>query len=109
MQASTVDGLFIDALVKEILIDFGLVIDDEPTPDAKVLVGGEQVAVLAEHTEAHAVGVGLEDLVPAPEHVAVHVVMDSVVARQQERLAFDDGIIPRGDRAGVYGFGVAGG
>jgi len=46
----------------------------------KILVRGQQIPILAKTAETHAVGVGLEDVVPSPEHVTVNVVGDPVVA-----------------------------
>lgn len=43
----------------------------------------------------------LENLIPAPHHIAVHVVRDVVTAAQKEDLVFEDGGIPRRDGARV--------
>lgn len=48
------------------------------TPE--VFIRGQQVAVLPEHGKSHAIWVSLEHLVPAPYHVPVHVVHDSVAS-----------------------------
>lgn len=72
----------------------------------EVFVGREQVAVLAERREAHTIGMRLENLIPAPHHIAVHVVRDLVAAAQKESLVLEDGSIPGRDGARVDRLGV---
>lgn len=62
--------------------------------------------MLVEAGEAHAVRMRLEDLVPPPEHIPVHVVLDAVLPAEHESLVFQNGGIARGNRAGVDGLRV---
>lgn len=67
----------------------------------KVLIRSQQLPIRAKHRKAHAVRVRLEHLVPAPEHVAVHVVCDVVLPTEHQALRLEDGRVARGDRARV--------
>ncbi len=48
----------------------------------------------------------LQNLIPAPHHIAVHVVRNVVTAAQKEDLVFEDGGIPRRDGARVDRLGI---
>jgi hypothetical protein len=72
----------------------------------KIFIRSQQRAIFAEATEAHAVGMGLQNAVPPPKHVAVDVVRDAVVALKKEGFGGKDGGVSTGDGPSVYGFWV---
>ena len=45
----------------------------------EVLIRSQEITILIKNRKAHSVRVGLEDLVPPPQHVTVHVVRNAVL------------------------------
>ena len=89
-----------------ILHTFCFLIDYKPSSDTKILISRKQIAVLPKTTKAHAIWVSLENLVPAPEHITIHVVHDTVMAAKKECFVPQDGFVARRDSSGVDGFWV---
>ena len=71
-----------------------------------ILVRRKQIPVLIEDREAHAVRVGLQDLVPAPQHVPVHIVVNVVRSVQCKTLGLHDSLITGRNGTGVYCFWI---
>lgn len=77
-----------------------------PQRSPKILINSEQLTLAIKTRKPHPIRVGLEHLIPAPEHIPVHVVLDGVFPTQEEGLGCEDGGVAGGDCACVYGFGV---
>lgn len=60
----------------------------------EVLIRSKQIAVMSENGEAHPIRMCLEYLVPAPQHVAVHVICNAVLPTKHERFVFENCGIP---------------
>jgi hypothetical protein len=45
----------------------------------EVLIRSQEITILVENRKSHSVRVRLEDCVPPPQHVAVHVVRNTVL------------------------------
>lgn len=60
----------------------------------EVLIRCEQVTIFAENREPHAIRVSFEHLIPAPEHVSIHVIMHMMLPIEHERFVFQDRRIP---------------
>jgi len=48
----------------------------------EVLIRSQKITILAENRKSHSIRVRLEDLVPPPQHVTVHVIRDTVLPSQ---------------------------
>lgn len=44
----------------------------------EILIRSQKITILAENRKSHSIRVRLEDLVPPPQHVTVHVIRDTV-------------------------------
>lgn len=85
---------------------FGLLINDKSSADTEILIGGQQIAVLIEATEPHAVRMGFQNLIPSPEHVTIHVIRDAVMPSEEKSFVLQYAGIPRWNSSGVDGFWV---
>ena len=52
----------------------------------KIFIGSEKFAVLSEDREAHPIWVCLQNLIPAPNHIPIHVIVYSMLPAKHEVL-----------------------
>jgi hypothetical protein len=45
----------------------------------EILIRSQEITILIENRKSHSVRVRLEDLVPSPQHVTIHVVRNTVL------------------------------
>jgi len=86
---------------KQNFTTFGLIIDNKTSPYAEVLVRGQQITIFPKHAESHAIGMGLEDLIPSPEHITIHVVLDTMMTRKEKSFICQYAVISRGNCASI--------
>lgn len=72
----------------------------------EVFIRSEKFAILTEHGEPHSIRVRLQHLIPAPKHIAIHVIMDVVLPTEHEMLVCDDVIVSGWDGPGINGLRV---
>ena len=46
----------------------------------EVLISGQEIAILVENRKSHSVRMRLEDLVPSPQHVTVHIIRNAMLS-----------------------------
>lgn len=87
-------------------ITFSLFVHNEASADTKVFISSQKVATLRKHRESHSVWMGLEHLVPAPEHIPVHIIMDDMFPTERKTLVVLNGLISRGNCSGIDCFRI---
>ena len=83
-----------------------LVVDDKTSSYAEVLIRGQEITFFSKNAEPHTIGMGLEDLVPSPKHITVHVILDAMIASEEKCFVFQNGVITRGNCAGIDGLRI---
>lgn len=71
-----------------------------------ILIRSQEVTVLVKAGEAHAIWVSWEYLVPPPEHIAFHNVLDAVRSRKVEDLLLLDESVSGGYSHGFDSFRI---
>jgi len=61
-----------------------------------ILIRRQEVTVLGKTGEAHAIWVGRKHLVPPPEHIPFHYILDAVTTRKMEDLMLLDECVSGG-------------
>jgi hypothetical protein len=68
-------------------------IKQEPEAVPIILIRRQEVTILVKTGEAHAIRVSREHLVPPPEHITLHYVLDAVATREiEDLLLLDKGV-----------------
>ena len=46
----------------------------------EVLISGQEIPIPAEDRKSHSIRMGLEDLIPSPQHVTVHIIRNAMLS-----------------------------
>lgn len=102
---------------------FCLVVDHKATTDAEevdmmmigkerkdklpeILICCQEIAPFVIAGKAHTVGVGFENLIPAPQHISVHVEVDRSFSAEMQAFVEEDSLVARRNGSAVDGLGI---